>query len=256
MNKKRILAIATALVMTVSTAAMMMPSQANAMAVKSSVSSKAVTASSLAKPKVTIHAVSATKIKVSWKKIKGADKYGIYRYSTTDANIIFSQHTYKLVKKAGSTTTSWTNKGLTKGKYYAYVVAAYKGYSLQRSSVVYAKATSDMYFVRVVPLTTDGSQISALKMKITNLSCKSVKMNANVSGMFFPDVNASTYIAASIPADKIIKPGKTATVTYTLASPASYDYSKMGFKFSCTYNNIPLIGVISETTNGYVKQNQ
>ena len=34
MNKKRILAIATALVMTVSTAAMMMPSQANAMITK------------------------------------------------------------------------------------------------------------------------------------------------------------------------------------------------------------------------------
>jgi Fibronectin type III domain. len=226
------------------------------MAVKSSVSSKAVTASSLAKPKVTIHAVSATKIKVSWKKVKGVDKYGIYRYSTTDVNNITSLHSYKLVKKAGSKTTSWTNKNLTEGKFYAYTVVAYKGYSYQRSSAVFAQATSDMYFIRSVPTTTDGSQISALKIKITNLSCKSVKMNANLSGMFYPDLNASAYILASIPADKIIKPGATATVTYQLASPASYDYSKMGFKFSCTYNNIPLIGIISEGTNGYINQNQ
>ncbi len=58
-------------------------------------------------------------LKVSWKKIAGADGYQIYRSTSKNG-------TYKLAKtiKSGSTTT-WTNKSLKSGKKYYYKVRAY-----------------------------------------------------------------------------------------------------------------------------------
>jgi len=54
-------------------------------------------------------------VKISWKKVAGATKYEIYRSSSKNSK-------YKKVKTVKSKRTSYTDKGLTKGKKYYYKV--------------------------------------------------------------------------------------------------------------------------------------
>ncbi len=61
--------------------------------------------------------VNSTSSKISWSSVSGASGYEIYR-STSSAG------SYSLVKR--TTSTSYTNSGLTKGKTYYYKVRAYR----------------------------------------------------------------------------------------------------------------------------------
>lgn len=71
-------------------------------------------------PTLTNHAASRTSIKNTWKKVKGAKGYEVYRATKAKGK-------YKKVKaiKSGK-TVAWTNKKLTEGKNYFYKVRAYK----------------------------------------------------------------------------------------------------------------------------------
>lgn len=70
----------------------------------------------LAKPKVSISNVASTgKIKLTWDKIAGAQKYKVYRATSENG-------TYKLIKT--TTGTSYTDKDTTAGKTYYYKVKA------------------------------------------------------------------------------------------------------------------------------------
>ena len=77
------------------------------------------TVSSIGTPTITsITSTNATSAKISWSSVSGATKYYIYRASS------ISSGSYSLVST--TTSTSYTNSGLTSGSTYYYRVAAYK----------------------------------------------------------------------------------------------------------------------------------
>ncbi len=78
-------------------------------------------------------ATSSKSVKVSWKKISGAEGYEIYRStatsssSTTKNGISTSDCiAYTLVKKVSKKKKSYTDKNLTAGASYTYIVRAYR----------------------------------------------------------------------------------------------------------------------------------
>lgn len=83
-------------------------------------------AASLSKPAVTLKNTSAKTVKVSWKKVKKAKKYIVYRSTKKSSG-------YKKIKT--TTKTSYTNKKLTCGKKYYYKVVAVNGKKKATSKV-------------------------------------------------------------------------------------------------------------------------
>lgn len=76
-------------------------------------------------------AASTTSVKLSWKKVSGANGYEIYRYvGNGDSKYDNGEGSFskkqliKTIKK--STTKTYTDKGLTAGESYGYVVRAYR----------------------------------------------------------------------------------------------------------------------------------
>ena len=63
--------------------------------------------------------VKKRQIKLSWRRIKGADGYIVY-------GGLCGQKVDKLADIADGRAKAWTQKNLKKGKYYKYVIAAYK----------------------------------------------------------------------------------------------------------------------------------
>ncbi len=108
-------------------------------------------AATLKKPVVTATNTAPTTVKLSWKKVKGAKKYIIYRSNKKSKG-------YKAVKTV--TKTSYTNKKLTCGKKYYYKVAAVKGSK---------KASS-----KVVAVTAKPSKVSK---PTTSSDCKSITIS-------------------------------------------------------------------------------
>lgn len=88
-------------------------------------------AASLGKPSVSLSNTSPTAIKVSWKKVKGAKKYTVYRSAKKTKG-------YKAVKT--TTGSSFTNTSLKTGTTYYYKVKAVNGKKSATSSVVSKKA--------------------------------------------------------------------------------------------------------------------
>lgn len=101
--------------------------------------------------KLKADAAGATSVKLSWKPVSGAEGYEIYRYDTTsfyqiiekgEGNYFSSAALIKTLKKSGKT---YTDKKLTKGKSYTYVVRAYrtinkKKYYIEDEATVALKA--------------------------------------------------------------------------------------------------------------------
>ncbi len=71
------------------------------------------------KPKLTVKLISANAVKISWKKVTGADGYEVYRATSKKGK-------YKKVKTLSASKLSWKNTKLKKGKTYYYKVVAYK----------------------------------------------------------------------------------------------------------------------------------
>lgn len=88
-------------------------------------------AASLGKPSVSLSNTSPTAIKVSWKKVKGAKKYTVYRSTKKTKG-------YKAVKT--TTGSSFTNTSLKTGTTYYYKVKAVNGKKSATSAVVSKKA--------------------------------------------------------------------------------------------------------------------
>lgn len=84
-------------------------------------------AATLSKPAVTVTNTAPTTVKLSWKKVKGAKKYIVYRSNKKSKG-------YKAIKTL--TKTSYSNTKLTCGKKYYYKVAAVKGNKKANSKVV------------------------------------------------------------------------------------------------------------------------
>lgn len=88
---------------------------------------------SLAKPTASVATYDLSKIKVSWKKVKNAKGYYVYRATSKNGK-------YTKIKTASSSVTSYvdTNRALNQ-KYY-YKVTAYNGKKTTTSSVLTGKA--------------------------------------------------------------------------------------------------------------------
>lgn len=109
-----------------------------------------VKAASLAAPKIK-GSVTYNSAKVSWKKVKGAAGYQVYRATKNGK--------YKKVKTTKA--TSWTNKKLTTGRSYYYKVRAYKK---QGGKNLYSKFSKRL---KAVPRTKAPSyKLTAGKKKI------------------------------------------------------------------------------------------
>ncbi len=92
-------------------------------------------AASLSAPSVTAKSVSYNSAKISWKKIKSAKKYIIYRSVKKSSG-------FKAVKTISkNTTVSYTDKKLTCGKTYYYKVKAVNGKKSKTSKVKRVKIT-------------------------------------------------------------------------------------------------------------------
>ena len=125
--------------------------------------------------------VTKNSIKITWKKVKGADGYIIYgntcgkkmKYITT-------------IKKASA--TSYTAKKLKKGKYYKYLVVAYK-----------TTATGDKVITtsKSVHAATTGGKVgnpTSIKVKKTKVSLKKGK-TAKIKASFKKKKKVKTHIA-------------------------------------------------------------
>lgn len=103
--------------------------------------------------------------KMSWGKVKNADGYRIYRATS-------SKGTYSSIKL--TTSTSYTNTGLTTGKTYYYKVKAYKNSGTKKVYSKYSSAVS----VKPVPST------------VTNL--KAVSSGYNSTKLTWSKVNGAS----------------------------------------------------------------
>ncbi len=95
-----------------------------------------------------------TAIKLKWNKISSASGYDIYRYAGTSESHTFKSGVnndfskYELIKSLGKKKTSFTNKKLTAGESYGYVVKAYKLVKGKKQyfTEAYASATTKFSF--------------------------------------------------------------------------------------------------------------
>lgn len=90
--------------------------------------------------KVTMKAVSCTSVKISWKKVKGAKGYRIYRAASKNGK-------YKKIKTTKG--TSYTNTKLSSGKRYYYKVRAYSGSKTGKYSAAKSAVTKSHSWKRV-----------------------------------------------------------------------------------------------------------
>lgn len=117
-------------------------------------------------PTPTAAASTTTKIKVSWKAVKGAAGYQVYRYNTK---------TKKFVQLKKTTKTSITDTNLTPGTVYTYKVRAY---TVNGTKTVMGKASKA---VRAVTRPRTPEIISAKKKSSTKADIK-IRTVKNVKG--------------------------------------------------------------------------
>lgn len=89
-----------------------------------------------ATPSVSLKSSTKKQMKISWKKVSGADGYEIYRATSKDG-----KYTKVTTIKKGS-TKSYTDKKLTSGKTYYYKVRAYKKVNGKKVYSSYSKVQS------------------------------------------------------------------------------------------------------------------
>lgn len=116
-----------------------------------------------------LKAVSAgcNSIRVSWKKIKGADGYVLYR--ATSANGKYKA--LKTIKKAK--TTSYTDKNRTTGKIYYYKLRPYKNVKHKKQYMAYSNVVSTKAMpgkVKFTKLTAKNSKATLKWKKVSGAS--------------------------------------------------------------------------------------
>lgn len=100
------------------------------------------------------NAENSKKVKLSWNKVSGAEGYEIYRLETASSEKTitsgaavenFASYTHVKTLKKGS-AKSWTDKGVTSGNAYGYIVRAYKTTGKTKSYIedyTYVDLTAD-----------------------------------------------------------------------------------------------------------------
>ncbi|MCB6993006.1 fibronectin type III domain-containing protein [bacterium 210820-DFI.6.37] len=182
-----ILALVGSLLMPVSTQAISKPTQVKSL-------------------KVTAQTTSS--IKVSWKKVKNAKGYQIYRSTSKNGK-------YSKVKtiKSGK-TVSWTNKSLKAGKKYYYKVRAYKTYKKKgKTKYLYGKYSTKKAVSTKIKLSKTSMTLTAGgSAKLTATSSTSVSWSTSNSKVARYNKSAGKVIAVS---------AGSATITAKASSGAS-----------------------------------
>ena len=159
--------------------------------------------------------VKKNSIKLSWKKVKGADGYIIYggkcgkkmKYITT-------------IKKTSA--ASYTAKKLKKGKYYKYVVVAYKttasgGKVITTSKSVHA-ATTGGKVGNPTSIKVKKTKVSLKRGKTANIKAsfkKKKKVNTHIAKFRYESLDESIATVSKSGKIKAVSKGKTKILVYT-----------------------------------------
>lgn len=209
-----------AVAVAVSMSAFLMPSEASA----------AASPSGLKEPVMYLNVQSSSSVKVRWNKVKGATDYGIYCSASSDEEYTAESVPCNLVKTLSKKKTSYTIKGLKKGKHYAIYVAAgkYKNGSMVETSecsyrdiqVVTAKAE----IFAVFPYGT-ASDMDYIPIVVYNQSKYPLVLLKDAE--YYPDIVSSedTYAECNLKTTVTIKAGAKKTVKYYFSTPQTIDGS-------------------------------
>lgn len=145
-----------------------------------------------------VRSTGYSKLTVSWKRVKNAKGYQIYRATKKNG-------TYKKVKTIKTAkTVSWTNKKLTTGKRYYYKVRAYRGsrkgsFSAKKSGVPKLSKTSG-----VKASATSRSAIKISWSKTSGATGYQVYRVASKNGSYskIKTTNATSYTNSGLSASK------------------------------------------------------
>lgn len=128
-------------------------------------------------------ATSST-VKITWKKVSGAQSYAIY------ANKCGKNTKLKYKTTVGSKTTTWTQRSLKKGTYYKYVVQAFDANGK-------AIATS-----KTVHVATTGGKVGNDKSVKVARTKKKLKAGTYVTKLTLKKGKSTTLHAKALPASK------------------------------------------------------
>lgn len=195
--------------------------------------------SKLARVKLVNHAVGNRSIKNSWKKVKGAKGYEIYRATKLKGK-------YQKVKTINrAKTVSWTNRNLKQEKGYYYKVRAYR---ITDGEKEYGKFSSVQWAVPTnypnwsYSISRKSKKTKTIKLTITNKS--KFRMTFAKDGIYFKnslaaerwdtmtgeqkvnssnaDLQAKGIYPTSMNKKYTVKPGKSITLKYKMQKAVKY----------------------------------
>ena len=181
---------------------------------------------------------SKTSVKLKWNKIKGAKGYEVYRRvadsatTRTDKGIDNNYTAYKLIKNLGAGKKAYTDKGLTTGMSYTYVVKAYKKVGKKK---VYIEGTDSVNLDFVLSL---KSSYYTAKGKAT------INWNPVVGAKGYR-IEKNDSVTGKYTLYKTIKNQKTASYTF----PAATDVENGDTYRICAYNGNNISNYLSVTVN-------
>lgn len=138
-------------------------------------------------------AASATSVKLSWKKVSGAEGYEIWRTDVSGGSLTSkkgqadSSYTENiLVKNLGAKKTSYTDKKLVKGRSYTYFIRAYKTVDKKKIYIEdYAGVILDSHKIWVdQQYVTSAGKTVIVWSKITGIKGYYVEKKNDVTGVW------------------------------------------------------------------------
>ncbi|MBQ1407627.1 MAG: leucine-rich repeat protein [Eubacterium sp.] len=123
--------------------------------------------------------LTKSSITVKWSKVTGADGYKIF------GNLCGKGNKCKLIKKLAAGKTSFKQKKLKKGKYYKYIVVAYKKFgntevTISASPTIHAATKGGKNGVaKAVKVTSVGKNKGKKALKVTIKKGKTAKIKAS-----------------------------------------------------------------------------
>lgn len=151
----------------------------------------------LGAPEVFVSGVGYNRVTLSWKQVKDAAGYRIYRSSSPNGSF------QKIKSISKSTTLSYTNTGLEVGKTYYYKVRAYKNVSGKKVWGVYSPVISQQCIPAAPVVKAEAAGMTSVK-----LTWSTVELPLENSGYYIYQVTDS--------GEKKIKTCKNTATSYTV----------------------------------------
>ena len=153
--------------------------------------------------------VTASKVTLKWKKVKGADGYMIYGNSCNKK--------LKLLKTVKKSKTSFTKSKLKKGSRYKYVVRAYKKVGKKKITIAASKTvhinTRTKKYGNVKSVKVNKTKVTIKKGKTFKIKAKAVKELAKLKVHRNICYESSNKKVATVSTKGVIKGKKKGTCT-------------------------------------------